>query len=35
MVRELYQRELADTGIESRMPDAAYRDPDYEFAVSD
>ena len=31
-IRELYERELAERGLESRMPEDAYRDPDYEFA---
>jgi quercetin dioxygenase-like cupin family protein len=32
-IRDLYERELAATGLESDMPDQAYEDPDYEFTV--
>jgi hypothetical protein len=34
-VREIYEAELADTGIDSRMPEEAYTEADYEFALSD
>lgn len=35
IVRELYESELSDTRIDSRMPAQAYEDPEYEFALGD
>jgi quercetin dioxygenase-like cupin family protein len=32
-IRQLYERELRDAGLESRMPDAAYEDPEYQFEI--
>lgn len=33
-VRERFERELAERGLESRMPEACYEDPDYQFEMS-
>ena len=30
-IRETFERELEERGIESQMPDEAYEDPDYSF----
>ncbi|MFB6097040.1 MAG: cupin domain-containing protein [Haloferacaceae archaeon] len=34
-IRELYEAELDRTGIDSRMPDEAYADPDFAFGAGD
>lgn len=32
-IRELYEQELAEAGLESKMPEECYTDPDYEFGL--